>query len=299
MTIAKRLTATGLLLAVVLAGMLLLRPTETTYAAWSDEVTVAVPTLQTGGVRLDVTPGSGTAATVAMAGDTSGTWRPAEVRVSVAGRDLTGAELAGSRIEYRLAGAGDSCPTGGASYTAAPSGSATSFAVTGGERLDGPRTLCLTFVPSDTMRIQYGEHKLSLTTSIDGVSAAPATWTAAGSWSADHRMPAGPSASGPQCSRGFLNQRVTLSWGWDRAGLNQDVSHWALQVEDRGTWREIQSLGAGRREAAITPYDSRFIEFSTFNLRVVAVLPDGTTIPSADTTRVRVERIGIGAAYCA
>lgn len=298
MTIAKRLTAAGLLLAVVLAGLLVLRPAQTTYAAWSDEVTVPVPTLQTGGVRLEVVPAGGTAATVAMAGDTAGTWRPTQVRVSVDGRDLTGTELAGSRIEYRLAGTDSSCPTGAATYTATPSGSATSFAVTGGDRLDGARTLCLTLVPSDTVRIQYGERTLSLTTSIDGVST-PATWTAAGTWAAEQQLPAGPSVSGPTCSRGFLNQRVTLDWSWDRAGLSQNVSHWALQVEDRGTWHEVRSLGANRREAVITPYDAGFIAFSTFHLRVVAVLPDGTTIPSTDTTKVRVERLGLGAAYCA
>ena len=72
-----------------------------------------------------------------------------------------------------------------------------------------------------------------------------------------------------------------------------------LQVEDRGTWHEVRSLGANRREAVITPYDAGFIAFSTFHLRVVAVLPDGTTIPSTDTTKVRVERLGLGAAYCA
>src|SRR5690606_6283999 len=105
-----RLTACLLALAVVLGGVLLLRPSESTLAAWSDEAAVPVAQLRTGGVQVDVAaPGSGTTATLGMSGATSGTWRPASVSVTSGGRALTGAELAGSRVDYRLAGTNGAC----------------------------------------------------------------------------------------------------------------------------------------------------------------------------------------------
>lgn len=299
MTTTKRLTSVVLLLALVLAGVLVLRPTGATLAAWSDEVTVAVPTLRTGGVSMDVTSATGTTATVAMGGDVAGTWRPTTVRVSVDGRALTGAELSGSRVEYRVAAAGATCPTTAPTFSAAPSGPATTFPVTGGAPLSGARTMCLSVVPSDQTRIALAGRTLSVATTIDGVTVAPTTWTTTGSWAADHRMPAGPSVTGPSCSRGFLNQVVTLGWSWDRAGLGQDVSRWSVQVEDRGSWREVKSVAARSTSTTISPYESNFIQFETYTMRVAAVLPDGTTIPSTTTTDVRIERIGLGAAYCA
>ena len=301
MTVSKRLIAGLLALAVVLGGVLVLRPTETTLAAWSDEVTVDLPALHTGGVRMDVTPaaGTGSSATLGMSGDAAGTWRPSAVRVLLDGRALTGAELAGSTIEYRVAGSGGTCsPPTPATYTARPSGSATSFPVTGGADLNGRRTLCLTFTPSDQVRIQLGGRALSVTTAIEGV-AAGSTWTAASEWAATQQLPAAPTVSAPTCTAGFLNQSVSLGWDWDRAGLSQDVRRWSVQVEDRGTWREVDSLSAGSRSARISPYDSGFVNFSTYTLRVAAVLPDGTSIPAPAGTQVRIERIGIGAAYCA
>lgn len=299
MTAAKRLTAVVLLLAVVLVGAVLLRPTETTFAAWSDEVVVEVPVLSTGGVRLDVTPSGGTSATLGMSGDLSGTWRPSTVRVMVDGRALTGTELSGSVIEYRVASAGAGCAGDTPAFTARPSGTGASFAVTGAQQLSGARTLCLTFVPSDKVKVQLGGRALSFATTVDGVATGASSWTAATTWSANQQLPAAPSVLGPTCSRGFLNQFVTLGWSWDRAGLSQNASHFSVQVEDRGTWREVGTLPVGTQSLRVSPYQFDFVNFDTYAVRVAAVLADGTTIPSTTTAKIRVERVGVGAAYCA
>lgn len=299
MTVTKRLTGALVVLAVLLGGVLLLRPTGSTLAAWSDEVTVEVPALRMGGVAVTVAPAPGAAtATLGMSGDVSGTWRPSAVTVAADGRALTGTQLAGSAVEYRLAAANGTCPTTTATFTVRPSGSGTSFPVTGGQDLSGQRTMCLTFVPSDQVRLQLGGRALSFTTTVSGVVDGAGTWTASAGWAATQQLPAAPSVPGPTCSRGTLNQSVTLSWEWDRAGLSQNVARWSLQLQDRGTWREVDSLSAANRSARISAYQFDFIGFDTYTLRVVGVLPDGTTIPSTSTSQVRVERIGFGAAYC-
>lgn len=298
MTIPKRLTAVLLLLAVLLAGLLVLRPTETTLAAWSDEVTVTVPPLRTGGVHLEVSADTAGAATVGMAGDTTGSWRPSTVRVTAEGRELSGTELAGSTVEYRLVDSGDTRPTGAPVYVADLGGEVSSFAVTGGERLEGARTLLLTFVPSDRVMVEHGGRLLSLTTTIDGLT--PATWTTSSSWATDQQLPPAPSVSDLMCSPGgWFNQRVTLDWDWDRAGLNQDVARWSLQVQDGSTWRETRSLPAAAQAVTVRQRDFDLVDFQHYTLRVAAVLPDGTTVPSEDTTRIRVDRFVIGAVYCA
>lgn len=299
MTIPKRLLTVILLAAVLLTGAVLLRPTETTLAAWTDEVTVPVGSLQTGGVRMDVQALSGDGARVAMAGDVGGTWRPATVRVNRAGGGQLGSELLGSRVEYRLAAADGSCRGGDAPiYTAQLDGAGLTAPVTGGERLEGARTLCLTFVPSDRTRIEHGGTTLTLTTTLDGVSVAPATWTATGTWAADQQLPAGPSVAGPTCSSSWLNPTVTLRWDWDRAGLSQDVARWSLQTQDGNSWREVRSVAAGDRSTVVRASDFNLIQFSSHTLRVVAVLPDGIEVPSTQTTRIKVERLLLGSVSC-
>ncbi|PYF99152.1 hypothetical protein SAMN05216184_10834 [Georgenia satyanarayanai] len=294
-----RLTACLLALAVVLGGVLLLGPSESTLAAWSDETTTTVPQLRTGGVQVDVTTaGAGTTATLGMSGDTSGTWRPGAVTVTSGGRALTGAELDGSRVDYRLAGTNGTCAaTDPVAYTASLTGPRTSFAVTGGERLSGARTVCLAFVPSDQVRVQLGGRTLALATTVDGAATAGA-WTAASTWTATHQLPAAPSVSAMRCTSGWLNQWVTLGWDWDAGGLNQAVARWSLQLEDRGTWREVGTVPARQRTTTVSPYQFDFVNFDSYTLRVAAVLADGTTVPAPSSTRVRVERIGLGAAYC-
>ncbi|WP_152193088.1 hypothetical protein [Georgenia satyanarayanai] len=292
-----RLTACLLALAVVLGGVLLLRPSESTLAAWSDEATVAVPQLRTGGVQVDVT-GSGTTATLGMSGDTSGTWRPAAVTVLSAGRALTGAELAGSRVEYRLARNGACVAADPVAYSASPSGTATSFPVTGGERLSGAHTVCLTFVPSDQVLVQLGGRALSFVTTVDGVAAPTGTWTAANTWTASHTLPAAPTVSALRCTPGWLNQWVTLGWDWDGGDAANRLARFSLQLQDRGTWRDVATISSRARTTTITPYQFSFVSFDSYTLRVVAVLNDGTTVPTSSTTNVRVERVGLGAAYC-
>ncbi|TNC18542.1 hypothetical protein FHE66_06360, partial [Georgenia sp. 311] len=289
----ERPTAVVLLLALLLGGALVLRPSGTTLAAWSDEVVVTVPALRTGGVRVDVAPSGSTSATIAMSGDVHGTWQPSAVRVGVDGRALTGSDLAGSTIEYRLATAGGTCPNGGApAFTASPSGAGTSFTVTG-QQITGARTLCLTFVPSDKVRAELGGRALSFATSVTGLAAGSSAWTASTAWSATQQLPAAPRVTGPTCSRGFLNQFVTLSWEWDRAGLAQNAARFSLQVDDRGTWREVGTASVSSRPSAtLSPYQFDVVTFDTYSVRVVAVLADGTTIPSSTTVRVRVERVG-------
>ena len=289
MTLPQRLTATVLLLAVVLSGLLLLRPAETTLAAWSDEVTVAVPALRTGGVRMEVTP-TGRTATVALTGDAAGTWRPSSVQVSAGGKVLTGADLAGSRVEYRLG-------SGAAPYSATLGGSLAAFPVSGNERLEGAHTLALAVQPSDRALIRYGGQDLTLTTTLDGATAAPATWTAGGSWTAQYRLPTGPSVTGPQCVDSAT--RATLSWGWDRGALSQDVARWSLQAADGSAWREIGSYAADQRSTTLRARDFGIVDFARYTLRVVAVLPDGTTLPSTGTTAVRVGRLLLGTVSCA
>lgn len=294
-----RLTACLLALAVVLGGVLLLRPSESTLAAWSDEATVAVPQLRTGGVQVDVAaPGSGTTATLGMSGDTSGTWRPASVTITSGGRALTGAELAGSRVDYRIAGTNGTCAaTAPVAFTASPSGTRTSFPVTGGQALSGARTLCLTFVPSDQLRLQQGGRTVSFATTVSGVATAASSWTAASTWTATQQLPAAPSVTAPQCSNGW--GRVSLKWEWDRGGMSQDVTRWSVQAESDNGWREINSLPAGTREATVSSRDFPPFRFENTQVRVVAVLADGTTVSSATTT-VRVERIVfLGAVSCA
>lgn len=294
-----RLTACLLTLAVVLGGALLLRPSGSTLAAWSDETTVTVPQLRTGGVQVDVTTtGTGAAATLGMSGDTSGTWRPGAVTIASDGRALSGAELAGSRVEYRLAGANGTCAaTSPATYTAGVGGAGTSFVVSGGQRLSGARTLCVSFVPSDLVRVQLGGRTLSITTAVDGAATAGA-WTATTTWTATQQLPAAPSVSAMRCTPGWLNQWVTLAWDWEAGGLTQSVSRWSLQLEDRGAWREVGTVSARSRSTTISPYQFDFVSFDSYTVRVAAVLADGTTVPAASSTKVRVERIGLGAAYC-
>lgn len=295
-----RFTACLLALAVVLGGVLLLRPSESTLAAWSDETTVAVPQLRTGGVAVDVTAtGSGTTATLGMSGDTSGTWRPASVNITSGGRALTGAELAGSRVDYRIAGKNGTCvATDPVAFTAGPSGTRTSFPVTGGQALSGARTLCLTFVPSDQVTVQLGGRALSFTTVVDGTATVAGSWTATNTWTATHQLPAAPSVSPMRCSSGWLNQWVTLGWDWEPGGLTQSIARWSLQVDDRGTWREVGTLPARNRSTTISPYQFDFVSFDSYTVRVAAVLSDGTTVPASSSTKVRVERVGLGAAYC-
>jgi len=292
-----RLTACLLALAVVLGGVLLLRPSESTLAAWSDEATVTVPQLRTGGVRVDVAGATAASATLGMSGDTSGTWRPGAVTVTSAGRVLTGAELAGSRVDYRLARNGVCAATEPVLYSATPSGTASSFAVTGGERLSGARTLCLTFVPSDHVRLQLGGRSLSFATTVGGVATASSTWTATNTWTATQQLPAAPSVTAPQCSSSW--PRVTLRWEWDRAGMVQDVTRWSVQAEAESGWREINSLNPSQRSTGVSSRDFPPFQFENTQVRVVAVLADGTTVTSATTT-VRVERLVVlGAVYCA
>lgn len=297
MTIGHRLVATLVVLTLAVAGVVALRPTGTTLAAWSDEVVVPVPTLHTGSIRMDVTTTAGDKATVGMAGDATGTWRPTGVRATAEGRELSGSELTGSRVDYRLASSGGTCPSSSPLYTATFTGSSPVAQVNGGEQLSGQRTLCLTFVPSDTTRVHLGGASLSLATTLDGVAPAT-TWTASNDWQATQKLAPAPSVGTPSCSAGFLNQRVTLRWDWDRAGLNQDVTRWSLQVQDGGTWTEVRSLSGGQRSTNITPYEFSFIRFDTYKMRVAAVLPDGTTIASAPSS-IRVERLALGAVYCA
>ena len=294
MTPARRPAAVLLLLAVVLGGVLVLRPTGTTLAAWSDEVTVAVPTLRTGGVRLEVAPaGTGTTATIGMTGEVAGTWRPSSVRGTADGRALAGSELAGSRIEYRVAtGATGTCPTGPATYTVLPSGAATSFPVSGADQLSGARTVCLTFVPSDGTRTRLAGRTLSFTTSIDGVSAAPATWTAVGTWTVNQRLAPGASVSGPSCTPD--HPRVVLGWGWERGGLGVDPSRWSLQAETAAGWNEVRSVAGANRSVALSPSEFNGGQSGTHRVRVVAVLPDGTTIAGTTTTTLTIQ----GAIQC-
>ncbi|WP_413450429.1 hypothetical protein AA0Y32_07140 [Georgenia phoenicis] len=291
-----RLTACLLAIAVVLGGVLLLRPSESTLAAWSDEATVAVPQLRTGGVQVDVAAATATSATVGMSGDASGTWRPGSVTVTSAGRAHTGAELAGSRIEYRLAQGGVCVPTEPVAYTASPGGAGTSFAVAGGQPLSGAHTLCLTFVPSEQARVQLAGRTLSLVTTVDG--AAAGAWTATSTWTATHTLPALPTVSALRCTPGWLNQWVTLGWDWDGDAYSQQLVRWSLQLDDRGTWRDVGTIPARARTTTINPYQFSFVNFESYTLRVVAVLNDGTTVASGSTAKVRVERIGVGAAYC-
>lgn len=290
----SRLTACLLTLAVVLGGVLLLRPSESTLAAWSDEVSVPVAQLRTGGVQVDVATTSGASATLGMSGDSSGTWRPGTVTVSSGGRAHTGTELAGSRVEYRLARNGACAATEPVAYTASPTGSGTSFAVTGGQRLTGAHTLCLTFVPSEQVSAQLGGRSLSFVTAVDGAGAG--AWTATNTWTATQQLPAAVSAL--RCTPGFLNQWVTLGWDWDAEGQAKQLSRWSLQLDDRGTWRDVGTIPARARTTTINPYQFSFVNFESYTLRVVAVFTDGTTLPAASTAKVRVERVGIGAAYC-
>ena len=295
----ERPTAVVLLLVLLLGGALVLRPSGTTLAAWSDEVVVTVPALRTGGVRVDVAPSGTASAAVGMSGDVHGTWRPSTVQVSVDGRALTGSDLAGSTVEYRLATPGGTCPSGGApAFSASPSGPGTSFAVTG-QQVTGARTLCLTLLPSDKVRAELGGRALSFATSVAGLATGSSAWTASTAWSATQQLPAAPRVTGPTCSRGFLNQFVTLSWEWDRAGLAQNAARFSLQVEDRGTWREVGTAPVSSRPSMIvSPYQFDVVTFDTYTVRVAALLADGTTIPSSTTAKVRVERVGVGAAYC-
>lgn len=291
-----RLTACLLAIAVVLGGVLLLSPSGSTLAAWSDEVTVAVPPLRTGGVQVDVTAATATSATFGMSGDTGGTWRPGSVTVTSGGRAHTGAELAGSRVEYRVARNGVCAATEPVAYTASPGGPGTSFAVTGGQPLSGPHTLCLTLVPSEQVRVQLAGRTLSLVTTVDG--AATGTWTATNTWTASHSLPAIPTVSALRCTPGWLNQWVTLGWDWDANASPQQPVRWSLQLDDGGTWRDVSTISPRARTTTINPYQFSFVSFESYTLRVVAVLNDGTTVPSASTAKVRVERIGVGAAYC-
>lgn len=293
-----RLTACLLALAVVLGGVLLLRPSESTLAAWSDETIVAVPQLRTGGVQVDVTTaGTGTTATLGMSGDTSGTWRPGAVSVTSGGRALTGAELAGSRVEYRIATNGACSAADPVTYSASPSGTTTTFPVTGGERLTGARTVCLTFVPSDQVLVQLGGRTLSFVTTVDG-AAPTGTWTASSTWTASQQLPAAPTVSALRCTPGWLNQWVTLGWDWDGGDVANKLARFSLQLQDRGTWRDVGTIPARARTTTVNPYQFSFVSFESYTLRVVAVLNDGTTVPTSSTANVRVERIGVGAAYC-
>src|SRR5690606_26754795 len=132
------------------------------------------------------------------------------------GQALTGADLAGSRVEYRLA-------DGTLAYRAALDGGAASFPVSGDRRLAGTHTLFLTVVPSDRVLVAHGGATLSVTTTIDGATTAPATWTAAGTWVAEEELGPGPSVASLTCTPGPLGTRVTLDWDWDwdwdRGGL--------------------------------------------------------------------------------
>lgn len=282
--------ALALVLALLATALVVLRPTGTTLAAWSDEVTVEIPAMATGGIGMDVTPAAGASARVAVTGDVAGSWRPAGVRVSVDGQPLTGAQLAGSRVEYRLAAESGQCPTTGAArYSAELTGDASTFPVTGGERVSGPQTLCLTFVPSDKVRVDHGGRALSLTTELDGAAPA-ATWTAAGSWAASHQMAAAPVVDGLRCDRaGWLDSRGMISWDW----LNGDglsITHWEIQRQAGSSWPTVGTAAAGDRSwhASNGTYPREFLGHVQ-NLRVVAVLSDGTTtVASGSTTSVRV-----------
>lgn len=292
MTLTARLVTGLVVAAVTLLGLVVLRPAGTTLAAWSDEVTVAVPTLRTGGVQLAVTPAGG-AATVAMTGEAAGTWRPSTVQVAAQGQALTGADLAGARVEYRLA-------DGTLAYRAALDGGAASFPVSGDRRLAGTHTLFLTVVPSDRVLVAHGGATLSVTTTIDGATTAPATWTAAGTWVAEEELGPGPSVASLTCTPGPLGTRVTLDWDWDwdRGGLAQDVTRWSVQVEEGGTWHELHTLPAQHSFVHVRARDFDLVEIGTHTLRVAAVLPDGTTIPS-DTTRIHVLCLVVGGVRCA
>src|SRR5699024_10336129 len=93
--------------------------------------------------------------------------------------------------------------------------------------------------------------------------------------------------------------RVTLRWEWDRAGMAQDVTRWSVQAQADNGWREINSLNANQRSTAVASRDFPPFQFDNTQVRVVAVLTDGTTLTSATTT-VRVERlVFLGAVYCA
>lgn len=291
---ALRTWALALVLALVAVLLVATRPAATTLAAWSDEVTVEVPVLSTGGIGVGVTPGAGTSARIVVSGDVSGTWRPSRVRVTAGGQALTGAQLDGSRIEYRIADAQGQCATNvGAKYSATPSGTGAEFTIDGDGRESGAQTLCLTFVPSDKVRVSHGGQALTFATSLDGAAQA-AGWTAASSWSTNHQLPAAPTVGDLRCApTGRWDATAVLHWNWTN-GDGTSLVRWEIQRQDGAQWHTLQSITDPRARSWSTsninfpaPYKGR-----QYNLRAVAVLGDGSThVVSDRTTTVQVNGI--------
>lgn len=279
-----------LLLAVVATMLVALRPSGTTLAAWSDELSVELPPLTTAGIGMSVSA-SGTGARIVVSGDAAGTWRPSDVTLRAGGQPLTGDQLAGTTLEYRLAGADGRCTTSAQPrYSVAPSGAVTTFPVTGAERLSGERTLCLTVKPADRLRVSHGGQALTVSTTLDG---AAGTWTAAGAWAAGHQMPPAPSVSTPSCQKD--RGGVTLSWNWVDG---VPVTGWSVQVSQGATWKDVVDVGSTSTSVRLTARNfDRLFQFSDYEARIVALLPDGTQIASASTV-IGVERLIIGTVYC-
>ncbi|MGC5629262.1 hypothetical protein ACPYO6_13595 [Georgenia sp. Z1344] len=274
---------------LAVAAVLVLQPSGSTTAAWSDSVDVAGASGTTGSLSLAVSGAVTGSAVVTPGGTVASTWSPTAVTVAAAGVPLTVAQLAGSRLEYRVPAAGAACSTTGTPlFTATPTGTGTSFTVSGGSALSGTRTLCVTLVPGDALRASYAGVALSVTTTITAAQSGTGTWTAGQSWTTAQQLPAPlpalPEVDSFRCGPLSNEKFVDLRWALTGASGSASVQGW--RVEHRvaaSDWTTIfDGIAASAQSYQIKWNDlpQRLRVNSTGSIRIVAVLTDGTRVAS-------------------
>ncbi|MGO1174106.1 MAG: hypothetical protein ACTMKU_07365 [Actinomycetaceae bacterium] len=284
---SRALAVLTAMLAVVLA-IVLLTPSGRTQAAWSDGVDVDVPAATTGNLSLAVSGAVTGSTTVVPSGTVSSTWRPASVRVLANGGPLTGAQLAGSRIEYRAASSGACATASAATFTAAPAGAGTTFAVAGGTAQTGTRTLCVTLVPGDALRASHAGVQLSVETTLSATQPGSGTWTAGTSWTTTQQLPALPAIGTLDCSPLSNDKFVQLTWTWvdqeTGATSTASVERWRVEhrVATSGWAPMFDEIAPESRSLEIKWQDlpQQFQRNSIGHIRIVAELPDGSTVVS-------------------
>ncbi len=225
-------------------------------------------------LSLDVRPAT-TALTAAVTNSASATtvlWAPTALTASVDGSPISSTALIGTTISYATATTG-SCAGRPAHWIATGS----DLRIVSATATPGDRTtlepgqsaqLCLSVTAGDDLRAVYGGRSLTLTTSLDSVAAAPATWTSpVTTWTTVFQVPAAeltPPVLG-SCAVVTPNEKaVRITWTWEGAADGWDILQWngsiwapiAKEPDPSGNHPAVpatKKLPGDRRTAVIRP----------------------------------------------
>lgn len=296
------------LLAVALA-VVVLAPSGTTLAGWSDREEVVLQPMTTDTVGLAVArTGTATASVTNTAGAAAVTWAPTAV-TATAGAGTTPAQAA-EILRGLTVGYGTDCAA--RPRWTAPAGSGATRTVTGpGAPLAAGATgaLCQQVVPQDAAALarDHGGRSITLTTQLSATADVARAWTAGAQTDATYRVPF-PRPSSLTCRSGSFSlfggeKPSVLSWTWagEAKAAQPAVARWELLTLENGTWKQVDESVGGTLTANVFFADFPFFGVSAqpFKVRAYPFARDGridTSVYAESDTQVWVTKSGFGTA---